>query len=106
MLNIEQIEMQIDKIVDNKYDGAVIYLNTNDNIVVKKSFNKLRLDTGKFQQLPNFQTERNIWYITGASGSGKSTYTNSVANEWRRGKHANKAIYIFSALIEDESRDI
>ena len=105
MLNVEKIGMPIAKIIDGKYDGQIIYLNTNENVTIRKSFNKLRLDTGKFQQLPNFNTERNIWYITGPSGSGKSTYTNSVANEWRTGRKANQDIYIFSALKEDPSLD-
>lgn len=105
MLNIEKIGNPICKIVGGKYDGQIIYLNTNDSITVKKSFNRLRIEDGKFQQLPNFQIERNIWYITGPSGSGKSTYTFNISKEWVIGKKKNKDIYIFSALKEDPSLD-
>ena len=59
---------------------------------------------GYFQQIPNKNTEREIIYITGASGSGKSTYTRKYCEEYKK-LYPKREIYMFSSLKEDESLD-
>jgi hypothetical protein len=70
------------------------------------SFNELKLDTndGKFQPIPNPETERQILYITGASGSGKSYFTKLYCNEFRR-IFPKRDIYLFSSISDDSSID-
>ena len=62
------------------------------------------VDSGKFQPLPNFEKEREIGYITGCSGAGKSHYTKNYIIEYKK-KYKDRPVYIFSALKEDETLD-
>ena len=43
-------------------------------------------------------------YMTGPSGSEKSTYARKYLEQWKK-KNKNKNIYMFSSLLEDESLD-
>jgi len=54
----------------------------------------------KFQQVPNTKSEREILYITGRSGSGKSTYTRMYLEQYKK-KYKNNPIYMFSSLKEE-----
>ena len=57
-----------------------------------------------FSRLP-IQPKRDIFlYITGCSGSGKSTYTRRVIEEMRQVKK-NMPVYLCSSLPDDESLD-
>jgi hypothetical protein len=92
--------------VKNKNKIVSICTNEEEEDDIKKAFRTLQLQDGqKFQQVPDENTERQIMYITGASGSGKSTY---IANYCKRYKKAfpNNEIYVFSALGEDKSLDV
>jgi hypothetical protein len=57
-----------------------------------------------FQVIPNPNTERQILYITGASGSGKSFYTQMYGNEYKR-LYPKREVYLFSSLDDDSSID-
>jgi len=92
--------------VKNKNKIVSICTNEEEEDDIKKAFRSIQLQEGqKFQQVPDENTERQIMYITGASGSGKSTY---IANYCKRYKKAfpNNEIYVFSALGEDKSLDV
>jgi Cdc6-like AAA superfamily ATPase len=65
---------------------------------------KLNENDGQFQPIPNPETERQILYITGASGSGKSYYTKNYCMEYRR-LFPKNPIYLFSSINEDSSID-
>jgi hypothetical protein len=70
-----------------------------------KEFRQLKIaNDAKFQQVPNPKTEREILYITGRSGSGKSTYTRKYLEEYKK-KFKDRPIYMFSALPDDPSLD-
>ena len=56
-----------------------------------------------FQMIPT-DKERDIIYITGQSGSGKSYFTRMYADEYKK-KHKKNEIYLFSAIDDDESID-
>jgi nicotinamide riboside kinase len=90
----------------NKDKVVAVATNSSDEDEITQSFTSLKLSgDAKFQQIPDPHTERQILYITGASGSGKSTYT---ANFIKKFKKSNKGyeVYCFSALKDDESLDV
>ena len=70
-----------------------------------RPFNQLSLDDGqRFQLIPNPETERNILYITGSSGSGKSYFTKKYCREFAR-IFPKRPIYLISSVEKDESVD-
>jgi predicted AAA+ superfamily ATPase len=76
------------------------------------SSNILKLaNDSKLQQIPDTTRKENekyreILYITGASGSGKSYYTKSYIKEFQKSKkYKDFPVYLFSALTEDDSLD-
>jgi hypothetical protein len=90
------------KITEGRNKNKIVCVVDEPN---KKSFNKLLLSDGKFQHLPDPNTSRSILYITGASGSGKSTYTANYAKLYKQIFKKNN-VYVFSALKDDPSLDI
>ena len=57
-----------------------------------------------FQPIPNPETERQILYITGSSGSGKSYFTRKYCNEFAK-LFPKRNIYLFSSIQDDDSID-
>jgi Cdc6-like AAA superfamily ATPase len=90
----------------NKGKTVSICTKEEDEDDIKKAFRTIQLGEGqKFQQTPDPETERTIIYITGASGSGKSTYIASYCKQYKK-KFPDNEIYVFSALNEDSSLDV
>lgn len=108
-LNFDDVGRQLAVIeggVKNKGKTVSICSNDKDEDDIKKSFRSIQLqDDQKFQQVPDENTERQILYITGASGSGKSTYIASYCKQYKK-KFPKNEIYVFSALAEDTSLDV
>jgi len=107
MFNIDKIGRPVAKIVGNnpKWKNKIVSLHNEDDEDVDKQFSRLELPEGlKFQLVPDTTKERTIGYLTGASGSGKSTFTRMYCEEWKR-KFKDGDIYLFSNLKEDESLD-
>jgi energy-coupling factor transporter ATP-binding protein EcfA2 len=109
MFNTNKIGRPICKIVGGNDNDEIVYLDTDANIhksgkLKKNYFSKLHIEDGTFQQVPDTTTERQCIMITGASGSGKSTYTNSYIKQYRNSYKKNP-IYFFSVLDEDTSID-
>jgi energy-coupling factor transporter ATP-binding protein EcfA2 len=107
-LNLDKVGRPLAVVVDGKFHNKIVsvYTEGEDDDKIKKPFNSMKLtDVAKFQQLPNTETEREILYITGASGSGKTTYTCNYIKQYRKAFKKNE-IYVFSALKEDESLDV
>lgn len=65
---------------------------------------KLTKPKEKIQHIPNKKTERQILYITGASGSGKSYYTKHYCDQYKKLFPKND-IYLVSSINEDSSID-
>jgi len=86
---------------NNKY--LSLYMDDDDEDI-KKKYNQLKLDSGKFQHIPDPDKEREIIYITGPSGSGKSTYAANYIKQFKKNKK-DLEIYLFSAVPDDESID-
>lgn len=57
-----------------------------------------------FQYIPNPLTERQILYVTGSSGSGKSYFTRKYCNEFSK-LFPKRDIYLFSSISDDDSID-
>jgi len=90
----------------NKNKIVSISTDEKEEDDITRAFRKLDLPADqKFQQAVNPDTERTISYITGASGSGKSTYIASYCKQYKKVFPKNE-IYVFSALSEDESLDV
>lgn len=92
------------KITDGKLKNKLVYV-VGESDKVGKPFNKLELKDGEFQHMPDPNIERQILYITGASGSGKSTYTARYTKLYKQ-IFKNNPVFVFSALKDDESLDI
>ena len=106
-MNLQSIGRTLCKVEGGKLNNKTISISTNeeDDKDITKKFNKLQLTgNSKFQQIPDVETERQIGFITGASGSGKSTYIKKYCKEYKKTFKKNP-IYLFSALKEDESLD-
>ena len=58
----------------------------------------------KFQIVPDPEKARNILYICGSSGSGKSYFTAQYCREYTK-INKNNPIYLFSSISADESVD-
>jgi hypothetical protein len=92
-------------IIKNSKTKKIPLLSIDDKESAKKTYNEITL-TGEeeFQCIPNPETERQILYITGRSGSGKSYYTLHYCLEYRK-MYPKRDIYMFSALGEDSTID-
>jgi hypothetical protein len=89
---------------NNKKTSPILFVTDKQDKVLKP-FQELKLNENEeFQPIPNPETERQILYITGASGSGKSYYTKKYCKEYSRIFPKNP-IYLFSSIIEDSSID-
>ena len=80
-------------------------LSVDDKKTAQHSFNEYTLKEGDtFQPIPNPKTERQILYVTGQSGSGKSYYTCMYVNEFKK-IFPKRQVYLFSSISEDSSID-
>ena len=80
MLSINDKGVPIAKIVGGKYDNKVI--SAEDKPTSKSDFKVLGITSdAKLQLVPNPDTERQILYITGPSGSGRSTFAQTYLEE-------------------------
>jgi len=103
--NLEKYGKTLARIDGGKFKGKVVSITDKDVPQVTKSLTHIHIpDEGKFQQIPDPEVERQILYIFGASGSGKSTYARKFIEQWLKG-HKDGDIYLFSALKDDESLD-
>ena len=101
-MTFEKTDVPIAEIIDNSKfkKSKIIYLDSDAEC--HNAFNHLHIDSGRLQQIPNPNIERQILYICGSSGSGKSFYTKLYLQQYEKQFPKNK-IYMFSAVGEDES---
>lgn len=87
-------------IKDNvNYKDKIISTTTDD---IPNTFKTLKLNTGNFQPIGNYNAERSCNLIVGASGSGKSRYICNWVLEYKK-KYKKNPVYLFSSLTEDVS---
>ena len=85
------------------HSNKVIYVNSDPKTKVRNPMSELVVkDTQKVQMIPNKKKERFVSYISGQAGSGKSFFTNKLAEEYHS-MYPKRPIYLFSLLTEDKS---
>ena len=91
---------------DEKSKSSSI-ISLDDSNQAKKSFNELTLSEPgqKFQVVGDPKRERDIIYISGRSGSGKSYFIKDYVNNYYKVIHKKRPVYLFSALKEDPTID-
>jgi hypothetical protein len=107
MFNTNKIGRPVCRIDGGEDNNEIIYLdseaNTNKSGKLKKNyFNKLQINDGKLQQIPDTTSERQCIMCVGASGSGKSFYSNNYIKEYKKSYKKNP-VYFFSVLNDDTS---
>jgi len=102
-LNYSKSGYPIAVIKGGKNANEKIYLS--DQVDEKiKTFQKIAITDGKFQQIPNTKRERDVGLIIGASGSGKSTFCRNYIIEYHK-IYKDNPVYLISHLEEDEALD-
>jgi len=96
-LTFEKTEKPICEIKDNKKfkKSKIIYLDSDNETNYK--FNHFAIQEGYLQLLPNQNTERQILYIAGASGSGKTFFTGQYLKTYKE-TFPDNPIYMFSTI--------
>ena len=106
MFNLNNLGRPVCNIKGGKYDGKIVSVeetNKENDELLFRNFKQLHLsDDAKFEPRPNTKNERDILYIAGPSGSGKSWYTKIYLLNYKKLYPENK-IYMFSKLFEDKS---
>jgi hypothetical protein len=93
------------KIQGGKYNNKIISLDPKIENKDNLDFDGLTIQNNcYFQMMPDKTLERQIIYITGVSGSGKSTFTRKFVKEYKKMFKENE-VYLFSCLTNDESLD-
>lgn len=92
-------------VIKNSKSKKTPILSLDDKQLAKTTYTQLKLNGDEqFQCIPNPETERQILYITGRSGSGKSYYTLHYCQEYKR-MFPKRDVFLFSALNEDSTLD-
>ena len=111
MLNLNTVGRPLCKVEKRKDSGYIVGVSDQqpheeeDHEDLIKEFKRLKIpNDSRFQHMPDTTREREILYITGCSGSGKSTYTRKFIEQLKKAKK-DIPIYLFSALPDDESLD-
>jgi hypothetical protein len=112
MLNYEKIGTPICEIKynDSKKKGTPIFMaSPEEKDEVHSGFMSKKLNTPRdkdfhFELSVNDTAERQIIYVTGQSGSGKSYWTRRYVEAYRKA-YPNRDIYLFSCIAEDDSID-
>lgn len=103
--NLESKGKTLAKITGGKFNNKTVFIADKDNDEVSKPLTTIHIpDEGKFQQVPDPETERQIIYVFGPSGSGKSYYSKMYIKQWQK-QNPGREVYLFSSLEDDESLD-
>ena len=105
MLNLNKVGRPLCRIDKGKYNNMVVSVSDEpqgdkkDDDELMKEFKRLQISNdSKFQIVPDLTKERQILYITGASGSGKSTFTRRYIEELKKKKN----IYRFTFSLQSK----
>ena len=90
---------------EKKKSSQIISLDDSDQ--AKNPYTRLTLSKPgqKFQVVGDPKRERDIIYISGRSGSGKSYFIKDYVNNYYKMIHKKRPVYLFSALKEDPTID-
>lgn len=108
MINFENIGDNVALIVkkdDKPTKKGVIASVSFEYDNVKNPYPEAQLDIKhRYQLIPNTKRERDVIYIAGMSGSGKSYFTKQYCEYYKKFNPKNP-IYVFSYLTSDETID-
>ena len=112
MLNFESIGSPVCvlKSGTNKKPGPTIYLASPEQLdEVMNPMSEFSLNQPKYKDVHlevavNTELERQIIYVSGASGSGKSFRVRRYVDEYQKA-YPKRSVYLFSAISEDDSID-
>jgi hypothetical protein len=94
------------KIIGNKNKKNIISyvgkFDSDDELETETS--SITLKEGQFQPIPNTKKEREVLYITGQSGSGKTYFTKEFLKEYKK-FYPDNDIYLFSAIPNEGDKD-
>jgi hypothetical protein len=88
-----------------KKRDKIIYLDEHSSS--NNNYKEITLNEGgdeKFYLIPNTQSNRCIWFITGASGSGKTYKTAQIIREYQKCYPKND-VYLLSYIEQDSTLD-
>ena len=77
----------------------------NQKVSNPKSDIKLNDENQRFQVVGDPKSERDIIYVTGRSGSGKSYFIKDYVINYYKKIHKNNPVFLFSALKDDKTID-
>lgn len=102
-MNFENIGLTIAK-VENKNNKTEKFISVeNDKSKVKHYFEEYKCLNGEvIHQIPVKQLERDVGYISGKSGSGKSTYVSTYVDQFHK-MFPKRPIFLFSFFPEDKN---
>jgi hypothetical protein len=88
---------------NDKNVGEIHLIDKKDNKV--NCFTEMEITDGhKFVHIPNQNNDRDVIYVAGQSGSGKSYYIKQYTLQYIK-MYPKRPIYLFSYLKEDETLD-
>jgi Cdc6-like AAA superfamily ATPase len=105
-MNVENVGQSFALIIDESKPKSNLLLSIEPeekNVITYLKELKLK-DKQHFQLIPNDGVARDICYVTGASGSGKSYFTKQYADQYRK-IYPKREIYLISSLSDDSSID-
>ncbi len=86
---------------NKKHNNPILMLGDKANHI----FNSVKLNDGEtFQMIPNTEKERDVLYVCGQSGSGKSYFCYQYLKEYNR-IYPDRHIYMFSSLEKEGDGD-
>ena len=98
MLTFEQSKnvKPLCKIIGGKYNNKLISIDPNTTEAdYVTTFKKLEIGNGsKLQMVPNANSERDVYYITGPSGSGNSYFVRMYCDQYKK-KFKYNEVYLF-----------
>jgi hypothetical protein len=104
-MNFENIGLSIAKVINENNKTEKIISVESDKDKVKDYFEEYKCLKGEYiQQIPVKQNSRSVGYISGKSGSGKSTYSRKYIEQYHK-MYKKRPIYVFSYFKEDPSLD-
>jgi len=103
MFNTNKIGKPLAKIIESDPKKETII--SLDDKEMDNGFKKIILKKDeKIHHIPNTAQERDIVYICGASGSGKSTYAVNYIKNYKKA-HPKNEVFIFSPVLDDKKMD-
>ena len=85
--------------------GKLVYIENDVDDKLAQPFSIIEVQPGqRLSLVPAENRERDVLYITGASGTGKSYFTNQYVKQYKK-RFPKRPVYLISSLLEDTTLD-